>query len=670
MGSVETVTMLFTDLVGSTELASRVGPERAEELRVEHFSLLREAVVSAGGREVKNLGDGLMVVFASAAGALACAVAMEQRIELRNRQADDRFEVRIGIAMGDASRGEGDYFGPPVVEAARLCAQARGGQILLSEVTRTMVGRRGDHSFARIGKLELRGLEGAVPVCELMWEPLPAAPSALPARETGRDPSRLVAAPAVEVTVTESVGEATGIHVSSERFVGRERELAALEGESGVVLIAGDAGVGKSRLVAELERRARAEGKLVLIGECLELTDGELAYAPIVAALRPVLREDGVLEALTAAERGALARLWPELGPADAGGVGPEESSQARVFALLLELLTALGSERPVVFIVEDLHWADPSTRDFLAFLVRAGRGGRLALIVTLRAEQLHREHPLRAFVAELTRVRGVRRVELAPFTREEVAQQVEGILGAPPAPELVQRLFERSEGNAFYTEELVAAGNGSELPASLRDLLLFRIERLSPPARRLLALAAVAERAVDERLLGAVGEVPEAMFAPALREALAHQVLVPRGEGGGAEVLYGFRHALVREAVYRDLLASERATLHAALARTLVRRPELAATGIGVAGELAHHWYAAGEFVHAFEASVQASADAERVFAFAETEGHCERALALWDRVPDAARVAGVDRVELLARAVRAAVRADRPGRGVSLAR
>jgi predicted ATPase len=181
------------------------------------------------------------------------------------------------------------------------------------------------------------------------------------------------------------------------------------------------------------------------------------------------------------------------------------------VFALLLRLLTALARRRPVVFIVEDLHWADRSTRDFLAFLVRAARGERILSVATLRLDELPREHPVRSFVAELTRVRGVRRLELAPFTAEELAQQVEDILGERPRPRLVARLFARSEGNAFYTEELLAAGDDAELPVSLRDLLLVRIERLSEPARQLLALVATAGRAVDERLLAAVGMVPDA---------------------------------------------------------------------------------------------------------------------------------------------------------------
>jgi class 3 adenylate cyclase/tetratricopeptide (TPR) repeat protein len=686
MGSVETVTALFTDLVGSTELASRAGPERAEELRVEHFGLLREAIGASNGREVKNLGDGLMAVFPSAAAAIDCAASMQQRIEVRNRRADEAFAIRIGVALGDATYRDGDYFGPAIVEAARLCAQAAGGQALLTEVTRVTVGRRGAHRFSPVGRLELKGLPDPVAVSELVWEPLPATTMALPKSlqlppETGPvgrqdlelegldqgDGGPFTEAQEGQKLDLGELSRAGGVRVSSERFVGREDELAVLEAESGTVLIAGDAGVGKSRLVAELERRARSHGKLVLIGECVELTDWELPYAPIVAGLRPVLRDGAALESLGVTERRELARLWPELGPFDgAGQDNGESSSQARVFALLLELMMRLGNERPVVFIIEDLHWADRSTRDFLAFLVRAARGGCLSVVMTLRAEELHREHPLRAFVAELARVRGVRRLELAPFTRQELALQVEGILGERPPSELVTQLFDRAEGNAFYTEELLAASAETELPRTLRDVLLVRIERLSQPARRLLAVAATAGRTVDERLLGAVGEVPDAMFAPALREALAQQVLVARDNGGA----YTFRHALVREAVYGDLLASERAKLHAALARALVRRPELAATEIGIAGELAHHWYAAGELVPAFEASVRASADAERAFAFAETERHCRRALGLWDRVPDPARASGLDRPALLTRAARAAVHADHPARAARLAR
>ena len=458
--------------------------------------------------------------------------------------------------------------------------------------------------------------------------------------------------------------------VASERFVGRAAELAALEADGGAVLVAGDAGVGKSRLVGELERRATVAGKLVLIGECVELAEGELPYAAIVTALRPALRDGAALDALSPTERRELAPLWPELSgeahDAGAAATPTQGAGQGRLFALLLALLLRLAQERPVVFVLEDLHWADRSTRDFLAFLVRAARGAPLQLVATFRVDELHRDHPLRPFVAELSRVRGVRRLELRGFTRAELAEQVEDILGQRPSQALLDELFERTEGNAFYTEELLAAGIGAGLPASLRDALLLRIEPLSADAKRLLAVAATAERAVDERLLEVVAELPPERFAPALREALSHHVLVARGDGGA----YAFRHALVREAVYRDLLASERASLHGALARTLSGRPELAAGGIGVAGELAHHWQAAGDLPLALAASAQASAQAAAAFAFVEAERHCQRALELWERVPDAAAHAGLDHAALLRRAAEIAIRGDDPQRATALAR
>ncbi len=455
--------------------------------------------------------------------------------------------------------------------------------------------------------------------------------------------------------------------VWSERFVGRKEYLTTLGEGGGTVVITGDAGVGKSRLVAELEQRARAEGKLALLGECLELADGELPYAPIVSALRPAISDGDALAGLTDMDRRELARLWPELSPGEAPGADAASgSSKTRLFSLLLRLLDRLAAEQGVLFVIEDLHWADRSTRDFVAFLVRAGRGPRLTVVITVRGEEVHRLHALRDFVAELSRVRGVRRIELEPFTREELALQVEGITGRRPSRQLVERLFERSEGNAFYTEELLAAGEGTPLPASLRDLLLLRIERLEPPAQRLLEVAATAGRATDERLLRAVAELTDDQFETALRDSLTHQVLVDvHGKG-----IYTFRHALVREAVYGDMLAGRRREVHRALAHVLAAQPDLAAGGIGAAGELAHHWHAAGELQRALEAAVAASAEAEEAFAFAESASHGERALELWDQVEDPESVAGLDRAALLTRAAGAAIHADRPARVVALAR
>jgi predicted ATPase len=277
--------------------------------------------------------------------------------------------------------------------------------------------------------------------------------------------------------------------VSSPTFVGRADELAALEGAldraaAGVpafTFVAGESGVGKSRLVAELEGRARHAGAQVFVGHCLELGGAAIPYAPLVDALRPIARElvecgSDLADALPPASRAALAELMPEFRSPDAGGDG-DGSHQARVFEALLALIERLGRVQPVVLVLEDLHWADQSTRDFLTFLVRSARTEPLSLVVTYRSDELHRRHPLRPLLAELERDPTARRIELSRLSRSELSEQLADILDAPPKHELVERLYGRSEGNPLFAEELLAAGGDGRgaLPPTLRDALMVR---------------------------------------------------------------------------------------------------------------------------------------------------------------------------------------------------
>ncbi|MEN3280248.1 MAG: hypothetical protein V7607_1388 [Solirubrobacteraceae bacterium] len=467
-----------------------------------------------------------------------------------------------------------------------------------------------------------------------------------------------------------------GRPVSSPGFVGRAGELEALDaaigqavvGEGAAVLIAGEAGVGKSRLVAELERRALDAGAVVLVGECVDLGDTELPYAPIVGALRPVIRERASDDGLVELGRAELARLWPELGTvsrSEAFG-GTPGSGQGRLFELLLGLLSRLAREHPLVLVVEDLHWADRSTRDLLVFLVRNMRREPLLLVATYRTEELHRGHALRPFVVELERSERGRRLDLARFSREELSALIADLLGAPPERALLDSVFARSEGNPFFAQELVVAAGDGGLPSSLRDALLLRVERLAPLTREVLGVAAVAGRRVGHRLLAAVVGISEAELGEAVREAVAWNVLVTDVDG----VSYAFRHALLREAVYEDLLAGERLRIHAALARALADRPELAGDGVGVAAELAHHWLAAGELRSAFSASVRAGSEAAKAHAPAEALRQFERSLDLWDRVEDAAESVALERAELHHRAAEAALAAGEDERAVELGR
>ncbi len=315
-----------------------------------------------------------------------------------------------------------------------------------------------------------------------------------------------------------------------------------------------------------------------------------------------------------------------------------------------------------MLLVVEDLHWADRSTRDLLRFLVRNASTERLVLVATYRSDDLHRAHPLRAVLAELEREGRVRRIALEPFTHDEFLDHVAAIVDELPDAATLDRLYERSEGNAFFTEELLAGSDGvGELPASLRDALLVRLERLTPPAQQLVRAAAAAGRRVDHRLLAAVAGLPEAALAAALREAVAAMVLVPTRERA-----YEFRHELLREAAYADVLPGEREALHVALARELEARPELA--GGTPAAELAFHWHAAYELEFALPASVRAGEEAERVYAYAEAQRHFERALEMWGRAPRAEQA--LDRIEIVQRAADAANWAGEHNRAIALVR
>ena len=456
--------------------------------------------------------------------------------------------------------------------------------------------------------------------------------------------------------------------ISSPRFIGRAAELEALEGllasaasgSGGAMLVAGEAGIGKSRLVAELQARARDVDALVLLGECVELAEGELAFAPIISALRGVVEDGEALDGLSDPLRGALAALWSL--PGGAAGVA---AGREQLFEAVYRILARFAARRPVLLVIEDVHWIDRSSRDLLAFLLRSARRDPIAVVVTYRPDELHKRHPLRPFVAELERSGQARRIDLQPLAAFEVAEQLQAIAGHAPGGQVVERIFARSEGNPFFAEELLAAaqGVGGHLPESLRETLLLRVEQLSPRAREVLTAAAVAGRSVDHRLLSRVVGLPEPELLGALREATDRHVLVSSADG----ISYAFRHALLREAIYEDALGGERLRLHRAIAETLGAHREYA--GPTAAAELAHHWHAAGERGAALAASLEAVGEAQRMHAYGEALDHVERALSLWDQVQNPAAVARTDRVELMLRSSQLADWAGDSARAVALA-
>ncbi|EGX58734.1 LuxR family transcriptional regulator, partial [Streptomyces zinciresistens K42] len=432
-------------------------------------------------------------------------------------------------------------------------------------------------------------------------------------------------------------------------FVGRAAESAALDaalaraagGEPQALVIGGEAGVGKTRLIEEFATAAAREGAVVAVGGCVEIGADGLPFAPFSTALRALGR--ALPEELASAADGQeeeLARLlpeWCETPAAAAPAHRSDEEGMARLFARTARLLERVAAHRTVVLVLEDLHWADASTRHLLSYLFRTLRTGRLAVLASYRSDDIHRRHPLRPLLAELDRLRTVRRIELGRFNRAEAGRQIAGILAREPDPDQVDAIFERSDGNAFFVEELAVAareGNRAGLTDSLRDLLLVRVERLPETAQRVARVVAEGGSTVGHRLLAAVARLAEDDLIEALRAAVNANILsTAPGDDG-----YRFRHSLVREAVGDDLLPGERSRLNRRYAEALEGDPTLVPAGER-ALRLASHWYHAHDPAKALPAVLDASVTARRRHAHAEQLRLLERAMELWDAAPEEIR-------------------------------
>jgi DNA-binding CsgD family transcriptional regulator len=491
--------------------------------------------------------------------------------------------------------------------------------------------------------------------------------------------------------------------VTSPVFIGRDDEVEALgealgqasAGEAVTVFVGGEAGIGKTRLMRELVDRARERGAIVLEGGCVSLgTDEALPYAPIASALRALIREVGrdALPELIDDSTSELSRLVPDLGGTPDEGPwlnARPDWAQTRLFEGLLTLLGRLGERAPTLLVLEDLHWADRSTREILAFVARNARHERIAIVATYRTDELHRRHPLRPWLAEMDRLPQVRRLELHRFDREEIRRQLEAILGAPPTPDLLDSIARRSAGNPFFAEELIAAGAsvngagangagangagagaaGGRLPDDLRDVLLARVGWLSDPAQDVLGVAAVSGPTVDHELLAAVADRDEAALTAALREAVEAQLIVPVDLDG--QPGYGFRHALVQEAIYDDLLPRERRGWHAGYVAALEGRPiPEGAAGASHLSALAYHASAAHDVRRALRAWIEAARASSRAYAMAEAAAAYERALDLWDAVDPESRPPGIDPIQLLYEASMALIHTGESNRAAEIAR
>jgi DNA-binding CsgD family transcriptional regulator/tetratricopeptide (TPR) repeat protein len=444
--------------------------------------------------------------------------------------------------------------------------------------------------------------------------------------------------------------------------VGRADQLAVLEAALGpsphggpsVVLLGGEAGVGKSRLMSEFAARAAAAGARILTGGCVELGADGLPFAPFTAVLRELVRDlgpDGVAALLPGGVTHDLARLLPEFGSAD-GDFG-DIVARVRLFEQMLALLERLADDGPVVLLIEDAHWADRSSRDLLAFLV--GRQQVLdgvLIVVTYRSDEMHRTHPLRPLLAELARLAWVERMDLPRLDRLHADELVARILGREPEPALADRIYLRADGNPLFVEELLCDCDGgtlSVLPESLRELLLAAVRRLPEETQEVLRAASAGGQRVGHGLLAAATGLDDDELSRALRPAVAANVLIADADG------YAFRHGLIREAMVDDLLPGDHTRLHTRFAAALRDDPGLVPPG-RAAIEQAHHWYAAHDAVEALVSCWRASMPTGRALAYAEQLTLLGRVLELWDKVPDAEQRTGVSHLSMLEMSARVA--------------
>ena len=459
--------------------------------------------------------------------------------------------------------------------------------------------------------------------------------------------------------------------------MGRQDELARLRnafasaasGEAVTVVVGGEAGVGKTRLLKEFVRDLQ-EPATVVWGRCMGLLKGGLPYGAFRDGLRTFVRslDHAARDELRSHTSPDLARLVPDLGDGQAiRDSGDRATERLRAFELVLQAFVFLADQRPLVFVIDDLHWADRSTLALLEFLVHNFTTERVLVCATYRSDEIHPAHPLREWLAEHLR-RRVANLELSRLSRSEIADQIEAIRGPKTPEDLVDEVFARSQGNPLFVEELLVASAtiGEEgLPSSIRQLLLTRIARLSDACQKMLRASSAGRTPLDPWMLVQVTHVDEDALFGQLREAVENHVLEPDRDGRR----FVFRHALFREALYSDLLPGERQSIHVHFAEAIAAAEAEGRIDHGESSsELAFHWNQAGDSGRAIQASLAAATAATAARGFHNAHEHYEKVLELWGTVPDAHELSGLHHTELLARVAEAAHLAGHDDRATDL--
>jgi class 3 adenylate cyclase/tetratricopeptide (TPR) repeat protein len=619
--------VVFTDLVGSTAQRARIGDQAADELRREHDAIAARAAAIHGGHVVKSTGDGSMMVFAGAADAVEAAVAIQQGVELRNRSGAEPFGLRVGISLGDLGHENDDLFGLAVNEAARVCARAEAGEILLSDLVRVVGASRIVRELDDLGVHELKGLPEPVHIWAASWDP-------------ATEPPRI------------SLPIALGSADDAVSFAGRASELGELlevwrqsaAGTRHFVLLSGEPGVGKTRLAFETARVAYDEGALVLYGHCDD--DIAVPFQPFTEVIDGYFGAAG-LDVVVGGSPGELARLSLRARERIAASPGPvvsdSETAQYCLFDAVGSWFSALAAQSPVVVVLDDVHWASKPTLLMLRHLLRATADTALLVVATYRDTDLDRDHALGSMLADLGRLGHVQRIALSGLDEQAVEALLERVANRPldiETRELSRALHRETSGNAFFINEVlhhlldtgafavdgiregatVTARAG--IPQGVKAILGERLTRLGDDVSHVLRAAAVVGQEFDVRLVAAASELADDVILDALDRTLVAGLVEDAGRGS-----YRFSHALVRSALLDELSTARRMRLHGLVASALegLRPDDVTA--------LAHHWCeaaAAGDPQRAVDVSREAARRALEQAAFDEAVQILERVIDL----------------------------------------
>ncbi|MBI4831921.1 MAG: DUF2791 family P-loop domain-containing protein [Candidatus Lindowbacteria bacterium] len=561
-----TVTVLFTDVERSTEVLERLGDDEAREVWRTHFDLLRKAVASRGGHEVKNLGDGLMVVFDSARNAVACSVAMQEAVHRHNRQHGEErlLHVRVGLHVGEPIREGEDYFGMPVVLAKRLCECAQGGQILISETAHDVINGTRNVKLVDRGLFKFKGFREQEKIYEVMWQ-----------RE--ETPAAFALATLSEQTP----------------FVGREKEFAELQrvleqaarGRGALAMVAGEPGVGKTRVAEELEAEARQRGMLTLMGHCYEM-EGAAPYSAVVEVLETAIRavEPNVLREALGEAAPKIAKLAPELRrrfpDIPIAAELPYEQERRSLFNALLEFIGRAAQIQPALIVVEDVQWATDPELQLLQYIAPRLPEMPVLIMCTYRDVDLDTAHSLTGILEDLRRRRLIHGVTLKRLSESGVSAMLRGRSGSEPPSPLVKQVFVGTEGNPFFVEEVFrnlceegklfdeqgqwrANVTLEELnvPRSVRLLIGRRLKRVGAECGEILTAAAVIGRSFSLKLLEKLAGLDEDRLFSAVETAERGQLIASAGDRG--EGRNTFTHDLIRQTLVSGLSLPRRQRLH-----------------------------------------------------------------------------------------------------------